>query len=276
MITSRPLGRAYRYVRSMGGGKRFARHTSFSAALQACETDGYNDCDIADIVVKKTLLYRDSLKNTNEPFCLNSHTALLLCSLLMAKKGNEVHVLDFGGAAGIHYFNMRSMVSKSISMNWVVVETGAMVQQASKYLASSELSFATTIEQSQQSLCRVDLATSSGAIQYLSDPIESVRKLALCGSDYLSFDRLCLTRGGSDIYVTHKTSIAAHGPGPLPSGVQDKVVIVPSVIVQQSAFMNALQERYSILGTQDNDSGVLPIAGENIFGLGLISKKIDV
>jgi len=272
--TNRTLDRAYRFVRSLGKSRRLICHSSFAAAMQACETNGYSDADIVDVVVRKTQRYRDELHQSNAPFCLTNHVSLLLCSLLMARKGDEIRVLDFGGAAGAHYFNIRSLLCKSITLKWVVVETEEMVQQAEKHLASAELSFVTTIEQAAESLCRVDLATSSGAIQYLNDPIDYVVRLASCDADYISFDRLCLTRDTKSLYVTHKTFVGAHGPGPAPSNVQSKIVNVPSVIVQLSAFLSTLQERYSIIATQNDDSGILPVPGKDIVGLGCIARKI--
>jgi putative methyltransferase (TIGR04325 family) len=192
----------------------------------------------------------------------------------MAREGDEIRILDFGGAAGAHYFNMRSLVSKSIKLKWVVVETEEMVRQAEQRLSSDELSFVTTIEQAAESLRRVDLVTTSGAVQYLSDPIAYVRKLVSCEASYISFDRLCLTRGTKDLYVTHKTFVGAHGPGPAPSDVQKKTVNVPSVIVQLPAFLVSIQERYSIIATQDDNSGVLPIPGEDVVGLSCIARRV--
>ena len=54
---------------------------------------------------------------------------------------NKLKVLDFGGAAGAHYFIVKSLLDKEIS-NWRVVETSKMTQEAIKnQLENSELSF---------------------------------------------------------------------------------------------------------------------------------------
>ena len=39
-------------------------------------------------------------------------------------------VLDFGGAAGTHYFIAKSILSDDIALDWRVVETTQMVKQA--------------------------------------------------------------------------------------------------------------------------------------------------
>lgn len=105
-----------------------------------------------------------------------------------AIRGTET-VLDFGGACGIHY---KLALTEQPMIRWAVVETAAMVQEASK-LATERLRFFDNVQSAVDWLGHVDLVHSSGALQYAPQPLETAKRLANIGAPRMEWRRLFLS-----------------------------------------------------------------------------------
>jgi putative methyltransferase (TIGR04325 family) len=115
-------------------------------------------------------------------------------------------VLDFGGACGIHY---KAAHREAPNIRWAVVETPAMVREASK-LATDHLHFFESIEAAAAWLGDVDLIYSSGALQYTPSPIETVERLAGIGAAKMQWRRLFLSDHG--ISERQRSMMIENGP----------------------------------------------------------------
>lgn len=100
-------------------------------------------------------------------------------------RGTET-VLDFGGACGIHY---KLALREAPFIRWGVVETPAMVRQASQ-LETDRLRFFETIEAAAAWLGTINLMHSNGAVQYTPSPIETVQRLVDIGAARMQWRRL--------------------------------------------------------------------------------------
>jgi putative methyltransferase (TIGR04325 family) len=183
---------ALKRLRSNPGRKQYADYTK---AVDDCTEHGYENTDIVNVVVEKTKRYRDSLSLNKAPVQLNATSAYSLCSLLVASGQNEINVLDFGGAAGAHYFSARAILASTCRLNWIVVETPAMVEQARSTLSNDELSFSSDLLEAASSLKRVDLLHTSGTLQCVDTPYDYLSKLMSTSAHYILFNRLGLTKG---------------------------------------------------------------------------------
>lgn len=115
-------------------------------------------------------------------------------------------VLDFGGACGIHYKLARREVP---AIRWAVVETPAMVRQASQ-LATDNLRFFDTISAAAAWLGAVDLVHSSGALQYTPAPLDVVHELAGIGAARINWKRLFLSE--EPISERQRSMLIENGP----------------------------------------------------------------
>jgi putative methyltransferase (TIGR04325 family) len=96
-----------------------------------------------------------------------------------------LNVIDFGGAAGAHYFTIRALLPSEYQLRWVVVETPAMAAGGAKHLANDELSFTAKLQEAEAKLGHIDLLHSSGTLQCLPDPIEQLRSMMLLPADHI-------------------------------------------------------------------------------------------
>lgn len=248
------------------------RYADFAQALSDCTRDGYENTDIVNVVVEKTKRYRDGLSAKNSPVQLKANDAYSLCSLLAAWGSDEINVLDFGGAAGAHYFAARAVLPSSCRLNWVVVETSAMAEKA-QVLANEELRFSNDITQSAASLGRLDVLHTSGTLQCVEKPYEFLEKLISVSAKHIMFSRLGLTQGNSEVITIHESWLSWNGPGPMPEGFTDRKVFYPFVFSREAVFREILGSDYEIVMTFDDTSGVIPVDDEPIVGFGLFARR---
>jgi len=147
---------------------------------------------------------------------------------------NLAAVLDFGGGAGIHYKLARQ---QSPGIRWAVVETSAMVYRASE-LATDQLMFFDDIEKAADWLGSIDLIHSNGAIQYVDDPIGTVKALcAAARAAKMVWYRVPICDGAAKAEV--QTSLLSdNGPGQMPTA-KDKLVKYERHWISESAFVAA-------------------------------------
>jgi len=102
-------------------------------------------------------------------------------------------VLDFGGACGQHYKQARLSAP---DVRWAVVETPAMVARANE-LSTPNLRFLTSVAGAKEWLRDIDLAYSSRALQYTSDPESKIAELCETSARPILWERLILSPNGT-------------------------------------------------------------------------------
>ena len=260
-------------VRRLRSGSARGRYSSYAQALNDCTESGYENASIVNVVVEKTKRYRDDLFEKKMPVQMNATVAYSLCSLLASIESKEIKVLDFGGAAGAHYFLARAMLPSSCSLNWLVVETPAMAEEANRILSSDELRFSSNLIDAVNSMGRIDLLHTSGTLQCVDGPHDYLRKLISADANHILFNRLGLTKGNHEVVTIHESWLSWNGPGSMPAGIADRKVRYPFVYPKESVFMEALSDRYNVITTFEDSSGVVPVDGEPIIGFGLLARR---
>lgn len=261
---------AVRRLRSGSGTRQYA---DYAQALNDCTERGYENADIVSVVVEKTKRYRDNLSEKTTPVQLNATSAYSLCSLLAAFGQDEINVLDFGGAAGAHYFLARAVLPSSCRMSWIVVETPAMAEKAEHILSNDELRFSSDLIESASSMKRIDLLHTSGTLQCVDTPYDYLRKLISTSANHILFNRLGLTKGNHEVITIHESWLSWNGPGPMPNGIADRKVRYPFLFPRESVFMETLSGNYGTIMTFDDSSGIFPVDDEPIIGLGLLARR---
>ena len=177
-------------------------YSSYAESLSACH-GGYEETQLIRTVYEKTRIYRDSLASqTPRVFDLSSlHT---LVGLSLAVTDRELNVLDFGGACGAHYFIARACMGDRVRFRWHVIETSKMAAVA-KSLEDDQLQFFDSLPRGKEALEKIDLVFSSGALQYVPDPYETLGEMTQCGATALFLTRIGLTRHHAEL-ITIQTS----------------------------------------------------------------------
>lgn len=186
----------------------------------------------------------------------------------------EINVLDFGGACGAHYFQLRNIIDKNLKINWVVVETPGMVAQAKK-LETNELTFCSDFDDAIKKLGTVDLLHTSGTLQCVDEPLIYLEKILNCNAKWVLFNRLGLNQIDRDAITIHTSKLSWNGIGDLPEGYTDKIVKYPFTFMSEKVFLEKVQNKYSLIAKFFDQSGIKAIKGEDIVGYGLLCKNIN-
>jgi len=247
-----PVFRALRqlFIPTPQVGPVFAK---YQEASETGQPSGYEDPDIVDAVVAKTLHTRDEVRASHQ---LSNDAMGIMHGIAALLPSPSLSVLDFGGAAGHHYFSVRAIVGDAIPIRWNVVETPKMVAAASPKLADSSLRFFTSIEEAASDLGHVQLVLSSSSLPYTPDPLGYLSKLLGVRADHLFITRTPLTDADETFSIVQKSRLAHNGPGPLPPGFVDREVQYPLTFVNLARFRSSVEHRYSLRFAVDEASGV--------------------
>lgn len=82
---------------------------SYQLAENECQKSAYQDVELCDVIADKTVAFRD--QSNSKQNLVNSSMVFLLaaiCDSRVAKSSKSMTILDFGGACGAHYFEIKS------------------------------------------------------------------------------------------------------------------------------------------------------------------------
>jgi putative methyltransferase (TIGR04325 family) len=168
-------------------------YASWEEAQRDCG-QGYSDEEIIRVTARNTAVLRESLRSSSD---LNSRSLRLLAALTSALRiGSDrtLHVVDFGGAMGGHYFSLRRFLSFP-KVRWSVIELPATVQEAKKNFGSDELSFFSDLGEVSGP---IDALLISSSLQYCPDPWKTFATLAATAAPVVIVDRIPLLQGERD------------------------------------------------------------------------------
>lgn len=249
-------------------------YNSYNEALTECTRYGYENEELCHMVADKTRVYFEELKK-NTPH-LNYANAFLLYAIgqTFDNSNGSVSLLDFGGACGTHYFSTRKFLPPDLRFKWIVIEAKRMVQAAKlKKLSGNELFFMDNINKVIESDSKIDLVYTSGAIQYVDEPYDCLKKLLKVGATYILFERMILGFSDNDVISIQKSLLSANGPGRLPDGYQDKFVAYPRTVMSYQKFINVVVDSYDLMWTFSDNDEVFRIKEGNEFKGGMLFRK---
>lgn len=196
---------------------------------------GYDAQDIADLVVWKTAQLKSKRLTDVIP------ETMLQPTLRAVQMAGDC-VLDFGGAAGLHYMVAREAYP-SRHFKWAIVEHPLMVERAKKF-ETDALKFFVSPEAAYAWLGNVDLLHSNGVLQYLDQPEIMLKRLIALRPQYILWMRMLLGEGQ---HIKKQIApLSAHGTGVPPSGFRDRNVTHKIIIVDSNAF-HVTHTNYALL-----------------------------
>jgi putative methyltransferase (TIGR04325 family) len=239
----------------------------FTAALAACGP-GYNDADIADVVAHKTAPPVDHRMYAPEQ-AINSILAVGIAAAEVTDR--PLTVLDFGGGCGFHYF--RVVPSIRTPLRWAVVETATMAERAAQ-LAEGRFQVFTDIAAAAEALGRIDLVHASSSIQYVPEPLETLKTLAALQAKY--FGLLRFPAWGRPPLVGLQTSpLSENGIGPMPPNIANRLVTYPVTFTNFDDVVRILAG-YEIAMSTVSASAAYEIRGQRVQGLNVIFRSRGV
>lgn len=241
-------------------------YPTFEAALLACQNDAYQNTDLTHVVVEKNLIYRELIQS--EPvFDLASLRTLIALGAIHS--GNKLNVLDFGGGGGYHYTIAKTALGSSKLINWCVVETLAMSNQAQQ-LADGNLCFFTDINSARNSIDELDLVFTSSALQYCPDPLMFLRELVDLNASYLFITRTPFLEDNRTIITTQTSNLSSNGPGPLPLKFTERKIAYPLTYIGRDVVEEIITKKYEIRFKIDEGVSGFSFGKEKISTMGYL------
>lgn len=238
----------------------------FAAALAACGP-GYNDADIADVVAHKTAPPVDHRMYAPEQ-AINSILAVGIAAAEVTDR--PLTVLDFGGGCGFHYFRVVPTIHRSL--RWAIVETPAMAERAAK-LSEGRFQVFTDIATAADALGRIDLVHASSSIQYVPEPLETLKTLAALRPRYFGLLRFPAW-GRPQLVGLQSSALSRNGIGPMPPNIADRLVTYPITFTNFDDVMQVLAG-YEIAMSIASPSATYEICGQSVQGLSAIFRAKD-
>jgi putative methyltransferase (TIGR04325 family) len=259
-----------KFVKRAIGLEGSKEYESYSKALQVCTSDAYQNIELCNMIADKTLIHIDILKE--KPFSLDPTDVFLLAAInqyLNVYSTKSLKILDFGGACGAHYFEIRRLLPDDVSLKWYVVETAQMVKSAiEKMLNSNELVFVSSIEDIKT---EIDFIHSSSTLQYVHNPYEYIERLIKVNANWIFFNRMMFNENDRDFITVHRSFLASNGPGKLPKGYSDRIISYPHTTMSFRKFNSTIiNNGYEIEWMFLETSGSYQIRKEKISGKGLL------
>jgi putative methyltransferase (TIGR04325 family) len=240
---------------------------SFAAALAACGP-GYGDRDLAEVVAYKTSTVIDQRQIVPEQ-AVNSILALSFCAAEITDR--PVNVLDFGGGCGFHYFRVSS--ATRVPLRWAVVETPTMAERAAK-LATGRFDVFTTIDEAAGALGRIDIIHASSAIQYVPNPLATLKSLADLHARFFALARFPVW-DSPQVVGLQRSLLSENGIGPMPPHVSDRQIAYPITFVNFDEAIRTLSD-YEIAILMASPSSNYGLKGRAVPGASLILRAKNI
>jgi putative methyltransferase (TIGR04325 family) len=210
----------------------------------------YDNRLLAEVVSKKTQIY---VNNSTKRILPSSNYLSLLAAFHSLDQTRTV--IDFGGAAGIHFFLSKSFVPNLRS--WTVIETKAMVEQQEQN-GEEKLKFCTMGDLVFDDL-DCDLLYLSSSLQYVEDPIQTLNQLIRIRPKLILISRTPFNQKDTKAIFTQTSRLSSNGPGPLPSEYKDCKIQYEVNVPNYRQVVQMLENKYSIQWTcSENEEMVGP------------------
>lgn len=202
-------------------------YPSYEEAMN--DAAGYEDELLTKVVVAKGKKFAKNIEENKELDLMSLRTFVGLASSLRKRK---LTVIDFGGAAGTHYYIAKSIL-KDVELDWRVVETSAMVAEAKKQeLENNELRFFADLDNATEQ-GSIDLVFASSSVHYTPKPYEFLAALASIEASILMVTRTPITE--TPCVLLQYSTLTANGVGEIPKelGIKDKTVSYPATMMDK-------------------------------------------
>ena len=199
----------YAYKSNILKGNCSGLYSSFEQATNHLPSKGYEDEELCRSIVEKSLKFKEYIDSTGLlRGDIQLMRILLAVSLINSK---NVRVLDFGGGSGYHYFLAKSYFGTDYRFDWRVIET-PILSSLSKPLENDELKFYSHIDDCKDNDFKPDLLFSSGAIQYVPDPVKTIKAFAEMNAQKFFITRLPVAKIEKSIVSIQSSRIWHNGP----------------------------------------------------------------
>jgi putative methyltransferase (TIGR04325 family) len=219
------------------GGKALAVLSRFMRRSQITE---YTNPRLIEHIVERTVV-ASRIINEDRKINLDAFRIFLAFALPLDKPSS---VVDLGGAGGYHYFNAKVAFGES-SLNWVIVETSELCRYAKQKNELKEIYFTSNLEDAFNHLGNnVDLLYCSRALQYLPNPLETLREACALLPRHIFLTGLAFSPNDKLEKIKQYSSLSSNGPQVRAAGSRQENVIYELQLLSKSSLNKILSENY--------------------------------
>lgn len=186
----------------------FGSYATYDEAAAAAGGAGYSDAAMVDAIVRGQR-ERNAAPRPVEVEDRWLQLELGLSHALASAPDGELRVLDFGGAAGTHYFDVVHWRERTgwppERLRWQVCETAAMAAAAQPVIGGPELSFHASLDELQDNA--FDLIYVSGSLQYVPDSEATWDRLAALPHSWLVLNRTPFIPAPADVFAVQRVMV---------------------------------------------------------------------
>lgn len=246
----------------------FKSYPNYKSALS--DTTGYQDETLVKVIIAKTLKFKEDLKKN---YRIDQSLLKIFPAVAASLNSDKLTVLDFGGSAGIHYFIVRSILEKEISLDWRVIETPKMVQEAIKNkLENKELTFYDNLNTAVNEK-KIDLAIAIGSIHYTDSPNQILEQILKTNPSYFFLSRTPLAK--NELVLLQETFYSKNGVGKIPEElkIDDQKISYPVTILKKDKVETILNNFGKNILSIDEEKSVYKSKDESYDLFGYLFKK---
>jgi len=217
-------------------------YNTYEAAM--LDAEGYEDNILTKVIVAKGKKFSLKVKEQREVDLMSLRIFMGVSSVFNSKK---LTVVDFGGAAGVHYYTAKSLMPKDVVIDWRVVETTQMVKEAREQgLETSELKFYDSVESAVKKE-KINLVFASGSVHCVANPYKTLEELINIDAENLVITRTPIT-DFPRVLLQH-SSLRGNGIGEIPKelGIKDKKISYPATMMDKSKVEKILSRYGNII-----------------------------
>ena len=195
----------------------FGSYATFAEAAAAAGGPGYADSAMVEALV------RTQRQRLSTPVELAQEHRWLRLQLALSHArqsgpDGELRVLDFGGAAGTHYFDLVRWRERSgwpdAQLSWHVCETPPMAVAAQAELGGEELTFLDSLGSIEGNA--YDLVYVSGSLQYVPDAETTWAGLSALPHSWIALDRTPFFGAAADRFAVQRAPVPGGSPATYP------------------------------------------------------------
>jgi putative methyltransferase (TIGR04325 family) len=128
----------------------------------------------------------------------------ILGQIIASKKGERVHILDFGGSLGSTYFAVKDFLKPFGFFSWSIVEQESFVAEGRKKFESSDLNFYFDIDECILKKGTIDIVLFSGVLEYIENFELILNRVKEYNIKHIIFDRTPVAAIGEGFWSLQK------------------------------------------------------------------------
>ena len=227
-------------------------YTSWEAAM--AKSSGYHAVTVIEKVKAAALQVKNGLAVFEKDGRLYNEITLswpLLSHLLWiaGKRGQQLSVLDWGGALGSSYFQNRAYLQHLASLQWSIVEQPGFVAAGKEGIEHGPLAFFNSIDEVLAAKGKQDVLLLSCVLPYLEKPYDFLLAAAAKNIPYIIIDNTYFNPAPGNRLTLQR----------VPPVYYDAVY--PAWFLDYQQVIAALQGRYEVLSAYNN-SDILYLDGQ--------------